>query len=135
MELHLDTAGLVASMQEEDFSHSDLERRARRVHEHKLTGAIDRLLARGLSDGIAPALSQLFAACLPAVPYVPAAALLAREQAKLVAREGDPVRVAVVAEGVGSVHGVTHTLQQLRERGIRGHEIEVIGTDASVDRR
>jgi glycosyltransferase involved in cell wall biosynthesis/predicted metal-dependent phosphoesterase TrpH len=135
MELGVDTAGLLATMQAEDFSHSDLERRARRVHERKLTGAIDELLATGGSDGITPALSSLFAACLPAVPYVPAAAFLAREQAKLVARDGDPIRVAVVADGVGAVHGVTHTLQQLRERGIRGHEIEVIGTDASVDRR
>jgi glycosyltransferase involved in cell wall biosynthesis/predicted metal-dependent phosphoesterase TrpH len=135
MELNVDTAGLVASMQAEDFSHSDLERRARRVHERQLTGAIDQLLATGAVDGIAPALSRLFAACLPAVPYVPAAAFLAREQAKLLARDGDPIRVAVVADGVGSIHGVTHTLQQLRERGIRGHEIEVIGTDASVDRR
>ena len=135
MELNVDTAGLVASMQAEEFSHSDLERRARRVHERKLTSAIDQLVSTGGSAGVAPALSNLFAACLPAVPYVPAAALLAREQAKLVARDGDPIRVAVVADGVGAVHGVTHTLQQLRERGIRGHEIEVIGTDASVDRR
>jgi hypothetical protein len=135
MELGVDTAGLLATMQAEDFSHSDLERRARRVDERKLTGAIDELLATGGSDGIAPVLSSLFAACLPAVPYVPAAAFLAREQAKLVGRDGDPIRVAVVADGPGAVHGVTHTLQQLRERGIRGHEIEVIGTDASVDRR
>ena len=135
MELNVDTAGLVASMQAESFSHSDLERRARRVHERKLTAAIDQLLATGGGEGIAPALARLFAACLPAVPYVPAAAFLAREQAKLVARDGDPIRVAVVADGIGAVHGVTHTLEQLRERGIRGHEIEVIGTDASVDRR
>jgi glycosyltransferase involved in cell wall biosynthesis/predicted metal-dependent phosphoesterase TrpH len=135
MDLNLDTAGLVAAMQADDFSHSDLERRARRVHERKLTGAIDQLLDTGGGDGVTPALSRLFAACIPAVPYVPAAAFLAREQAKLVARDGDPVRVAVVADGVGAVHGVTHTLEQLRERGIRGHEIEVIGTDASVDRR
>lgn len=135
MELGLDTAGLLNWMQSDDFSHSDLERRARRVHERKLTGAIDQLLSVSGADGLGPALSRLFASCLPAVPYVPAAAFLAREQAKLVARDGDPIRVAVIADGVGSVHGVTHTLQQLRERGIRGHEIEVIGTDASVDRR
>ena len=135
MDLNVDTAGLVAAMQAEDFSHSDLARRARRVHERKLTGAIDQLLDTGGGEGITPALSRLFAACVPAVPYVPAAAFLAREQAKLVARDGDPVRVAVVADGVGAVHGVTHTLAQLRERGIRGYEIEVIGTDASVDRR
>jgi glycosyltransferase involved in cell wall biosynthesis len=30
---------------------------------------------------------------------------------------------------------VAHTLAQLRERGIPGHEIDVIGTDANVDRR
>jgi glycosyltransferase involved in cell wall biosynthesis/predicted metal-dependent phosphoesterase TrpH len=137
MELGVDTAGLLAMMQADDFSHSDLERRARRVHERKLTAAVGRAVraATGGGEGFAPALTGLFAACLPAVPYVPAAAFLAREQAKLVARDGDPIRVAVVADGVGSVHGVTHTLQQLRERGIRGHEIEVIGTDASVDRR
>ena len=135
MELDVDTAGLVASMQAEDFSHCDLERRARRVHERKLTGAIEQLVATAGGDGIGPALSRVFAACLPAVPYVPAAAFLAREQAKLVARDGDPIRVAVVADGVGTVHGVTQTLAQLRERGIRGHEIEVIGTDANVDRR
>jgi glycosyltransferase involved in cell wall biosynthesis len=33
------------------------------------------------------------------------------------------------------VHGVSHTLEQLRARGVPGHEVEVIGTDAVVDRR
>jgi glycosyltransferase involved in cell wall biosynthesis/predicted metal-dependent phosphoesterase TrpH len=135
MELDVDTAGLVATMQAEDFSHSDLERRARRIHERKLTAAIDELLATGGTEGLDKAVGTLFAACVPAVPYIPASAFLAREQAKLVSRDGDPIRVAVVADGVGSVHGVTHTLAQLRERGIPGHEIDVIGTDASVDRR
>jgi glycosyltransferase involved in cell wall biosynthesis/predicted metal-dependent phosphoesterase TrpH len=135
MELDLDTAGLLATMQAEDFSHSDLERRARRIHERKLTAAIDELLATGGTNGLEQAVGTLFAACVPAVPYIPAAAFLAREQAKLVARDGDPVRVAVLADGVGSVHGVSHTMAQLRERGIPGHEIDVIGTDASVDRR
>ncbi|HWK17288.1 MAG TPA: glycosyltransferase [Solirubrobacteraceae bacterium] len=135
MELDVDTAGLLAMLQADDFSHSDLERRARRVHERKLTGAIEQLLATGGTDGLDAAATRLFAACLPAVPYIPAAAFLARERAKLVSRDGEPLRVAVVADGVGSVHGVSRTLAQLRERGIPGHEIEVIGTDASVDRR
>jgi glycosyltransferase involved in cell wall biosynthesis/predicted metal-dependent phosphoesterase TrpH len=138
MELDLDAAGLLATLQADDFSHSDLERRARRAHERKLTGAIEQLLATGGTDGTdgtEAAATRLFAACAPAVPYIPAAAFLARERAKLVARDGEPLRVAVVADGVGSVHGVSHTLAQLRERGIPGHEIDVIGTDASVDRR
>jgi glycosyltransferase involved in cell wall biosynthesis len=33
------------------------------------------------------------------------------------------------------MHGVTHTLDEIRERGVPGFEVEVIGTDASVDRR
>ena len=33
------------------------------------------------------------------------------------------------------MHGVTHTIQQIRDRGVPGFEVEVIGTDADVDRR
>ena len=33
------------------------------------------------------------------------------------------------------MHGVTHTLQQIRDRGVPGFDVEVIGTDADVDRR
>jgi glycosyltransferase involved in cell wall biosynthesis len=40
-----------------------------------------------------------------------------------------------VADGVGGMHGVTHTLDEIRERGVPGFEVEVIGTDRSVDRR
>ena len=43
--------------------------------------------------------------------------------------------MALIADGVGGMHGVTHTLQQIRERGVRGFDVEVIGTDADVDRR
>ena len=45
------------------------------------------------------------------------------------------MRVALVADGVGAMHGVTHTLEEIRERGVPGFEVEVIGTDMSVDRR
>ena len=43
--------------------------------------------------------------------------------------------MALVADGLGTMHGVTHTIQQIRERGVPGFEVEVIGTDADVDRR
>ena len=33
------------------------------------------------------------------------------------------------------MHGVTHTLDEIRERGVPGFEVEVIGTDPNVDRR
>ena len=33
------------------------------------------------------------------------------------------------------MHGVTHTLDEIRDRGVPGFEVEVIGTDANVDRR
>jgi glycosyltransferase involved in cell wall biosynthesis len=77
----------------------------------------------------------LFDACIPAIPYAAATAFLGREKAKLTRSEGDRPRVALIADGVGGMHGVTHTLQQIRERGVRGFDVEVIGTDADVDRR
>ncbi len=87
------------------------------------------------SGRIEQAISALVGASLPVVPYIPAGAMLARERAKLVARDGDPMHVAVVADGLAHVHGVGQTLAQLRERGLKGHEIDLIGTDANVDRR
>ena len=33
------------------------------------------------------------------------------------------------------MHGVTHTIEQIREHGVPGFEVEVIGTDPRVDRR
>ncbi len=155
LDLDLDPAGLIAHMQADDFSHSELARRARRVHEQRLARAVERAVATVVAGaGRSPAAhepaaaqasdlgarlgavaSELFAACTPVVPYVPAQAFLARERAKLVAREADPIRVALVADGVGSMHGVTHTLEQIRERGLAGHEVEVVGADRNVDRR
>jgi len=79
--------------------------------------------------------SELFDACIPAIPYAAAAAFLGREKVKLTRHDGDRPRVALVADGVGGMHGVTHTIQQIRERGVPGFDVEVIGTDAGVDRR
>ncbi len=134
--LERDMRAVVERMQADDFSHSDLARRARCAHERGLARAVDAALDAAASGGdVGAAALGLFTACTPAVPYVPAQAFLAREKAKLLTREADPLRVALVADGVGAVHGVTHTLEQVRERGLPGHEIEIVGTDANVDRR
>jgi glycosyltransferase involved in cell wall biosynthesis len=95
-------------------------------------------LAAAAGEGggdIAGAGACLYEACTAAIPYAPAAAFLGSEKAKLVSREGEPRRVALVADGVGSMHGVTRTLEEIRERGVPGFEVEVLGTDAHVDRR
>jgi glycosyltransferase involved in cell wall biosynthesis/predicted metal-dependent phosphoesterase TrpH len=143
--LELSESELLAAMQEDGFSHAELFRRARRRHERDLRLAVERIVAAGeelaatpgapLGERLLPLAAGLFSACIPAIPYAPAAAFLGREKGKLVAREGEPRRVALVADGVGGMHGVTHTLEEIRERGVPGFEVEVIGTDANVDRR
>ncbi|MDQ3588452.1 MAG: hypothetical protein M3375_08920, partial [Actinomycetota bacterium] len=141
VDLDLDSHELIAYMQADHFSHADLFRRARRGHERALGKAVDRVVetAGARSDlgaaELGTAALGLFAACVPAIPYAPAAAFLAREKRKLTAREGEPRRVALVADGLGGTHGVTHTLDEIRDRGVAGFEVEVIGTDANVDRR
>ncbi|MEY2442260.1 MAG: hypothetical protein QOJ46_1686 [bacterium] len=136
VELELTEPELLAMLQRDDFTHADLFRRARRCHERKLAAAVDQIAsaAPGGAD-IAAAATMLFDACLAAIPYAPAAAFLGREKAKLAHRDGEPLRVALVADAVGGMHGVTHTLDELRERGVPGFEVEVVGTDANVDRR
>lgn len=133
--LHMDEAAFLAYLQADDFSHADLFRRARRSHERKLAGVIDEIVAQAAAPDLGKIASGLFDACLPALPYAPAAAFLGREKRKLVSRESDPLRVALVADGIGGMHGVTHTLDEIRERGVPGFEVEVIGTDGNVDRR
>jgi glycosyltransferase involved in cell wall biosynthesis/predicted metal-dependent phosphoesterase TrpH len=136
VELDLTEAELLAYLQREDFSHADLFRRARRCHERKLAHAVRQIatVTPGGAD-VAAAAATLFDACLAAIPYAPAAAFLGREKGKLANRDGEPLRVALVADAVGGMHGVTHTLDELRERGVPGFEVEVVGTDANVDRR
>lgn len=139
VELDLDEVGLLAVLQDETFSHAALYRRARRAHERKLARAVDRVVdvtTSGADLGeLGRAASGLFDACVAAIPYAPAAAFLGKEKAKLVQRESEPMRVALVADAVGGMHGVTHTLDELRERGVPGFEVEVVGTDPNVDRR
>jgi glycosyltransferase involved in cell wall biosynthesis/predicted metal-dependent phosphoesterase TrpH len=152
---HLNERGLLAMMQDESFSHAGLYRRACRVHERKLRGAVNVALsaATGGEDLLAGA-KGIFEASIAAIPYAPATAFLANEQAKLAAipysagragvlqrgerrrgHEGELPRVAIMVDGIGSTHGVTRTIAEIRQRGVPGFEIEILGTDPEVDRR
>ncbi len=138
MDLGIDERNLLELLQEGEISHPDLYRRGRRIHERKLAEAVKEIVAMG--DGRAAldpqrAALDLFDACIPAIPYAAASAFLGREKLKLTRSDGDRPRVAIVGDGLGGMHGVTHTIQQIRERGVRGFDVEVIGTDADVDRR
>ena len=138
IDLDLPDGELLALLQADGFSHSGLYRRARRCHERKLQAAVGRVLVTagegGDGDWVAAA-AQVFEACVAAVPYAPATAFLGRERRKLAGHDGGLPRVAIVADGIGATHGVTRTLEELRERGVPGFEVEVIGTDGHVDRR
>jgi glycosyltransferase involved in cell wall biosynthesis/predicted metal-dependent phosphoesterase TrpH len=137
MDMDIDEDELLVRLQDGRLSHPDLQRRARRLHERKLATAMSELTA-SLAHGqleLGRHGAQLFDACIPAIPYAAAAAFLGREKFKLTRSEGDRPRVALVADGLGAMHGVTHTIQQIRDRGVPGYEVEVIGTDADVDRR
>lgn len=125
---------LIAYLQSDGFSHADLYRRARRIHDRRLRAAIETGVPAVASGDLGSAAGGLFEALVPAVPYAPSTVFLGAEKAKLSDREGAP-RVAVIADGIGSMHGVTHTIEQIRERGVSGFEVEVVGTDAGVDRR
>ena len=76
----------------------------------------------------------VFEGCIAAIPYAPATAFLASEQSKLArlpfagaptrgtqGRGGDEEipRVAILADGIGSTHGVTRTIEEIRERGVQ----------------
>jgi glycosyltransferase involved in cell wall biosynthesis/predicted metal-dependent phosphoesterase TrpH len=136
---HLDERGLIAHMQADDFSHSDLYRRACRLHERKLEAAVDVAVRAATGEAeILTAAEGLFESCIAAIPYAPATAFLANERAKLDGRSGDDgetPRVAILADGIGSMHGVTRTIEEIRQRGVPGFEIEVVGTDPEVDLR
>jgi glycosyltransferase involved in cell wall biosynthesis/predicted metal-dependent phosphoesterase TrpH len=135
VELELRGRDLLAYLQAEDFSHADLYRRARRTHERRLRAAIPAGAEAAREGDLAGAAGGLFDALLPAVPYLPASTFLGAEKAKLSARAGERPRVALIADGIGSMHGVTATIERIRELGVPGFEIEVVGTDAGVDRR
>jgi glycosyltransferase involved in cell wall biosynthesis/predicted metal-dependent phosphoesterase TrpH len=131
----LSEADLVAYMQDDGFTHADLYRRATRAHERRLRDAVATAIDAAGRGEIGEIGAVLFTACIPAIPYAPSAAFIARERAKLASREGERPRIAIVADGIGAMHGVTRTIEEIRERGVEGFEIEVIGTDRNVDRR
>jgi glycosyltransferase involved in cell wall biosynthesis/predicted metal-dependent phosphoesterase TrpH len=125
---------LIAYLQSDGFSHASLYRRSRRIHERRLREAV-RSGAAAIAGGEMPAaFGELFEALVPAVPYVPPTVFLGAEKAKLAGR-GEAPRVALIADGIEAMHGVTGTIAQVREHGVPGFEVEVVGTDAGVDRR
>ena len=137
---HLDERGLIAYMQDDGFSHSDLYRRACRLHERKLRGSRRawRCEPRPARPRSLAAAEGLFESCIAAIPYAPATAFLANEQRqarRTLGDDGETPRVAILADGIGSTHGVTRTIEEIRQRGVPGFEIEVVGTDPEVDRR
>ena len=108
------------------------------MHERKLRSAVEQALraAHGEANPT-DAIGGLFESCIAVIPYAPATAFLANEKAKLDRRlqDGETPRVAILADGIGSTHGVTRAIEEIRERGVPGFEIEVLGTDPAVDRR
>ncbi len=135
---HLDERGLIELMQADDFSHSSLFRRACRLHERKLRAAVDVAVRAATGEAeVLTAAEGLFESCIAAIPYAPAVAFLANERAKLDGRsiDDETPRVAILADGIGSMHGVTRTIEEIRQRGVPGFEIEVVGTDPEVDLR
>jgi glycosyltransferase involved in cell wall biosynthesis/predicted metal-dependent phosphoesterase TrpH len=125
---------LIAYLQSDGFSHASLYRRSRRIHERRLRGAVQTGVAAVASGEMPPAFSDLFEALVPAIPYIPPTVFLGAEKAKLAGR-GEALRVALIADGIEAVHGVSGTIAQIREHGVPGFEVEVVGTDAGVDRR
>ena len=126
---------LIDYLQGEDFSHAELYRRARRIHDRRLREAVEDGAKAVAGGDLQAAVNGIFGALVPAIPYAPAASFLGAEKAKLRDRSGEPRRVAVIADGIGSMHGVTHTIEQIRERGVPGFEVDIVGTDPGVDRR
>ena len=138
MDLGIDERNLIELLQEGELSHPDLYRRGCRIHERKLAAAVAQTVTAIEGDGqLEPGqvALDLFDACVPAIPYAAAGAFLGREKFKLSRSDSDRPRVALVTDGLSTMHGVTHTIQQIRERGVRGFDVEVIGTDADLDRR
>ena len=112
-----------------------LYRRARRTHDRRLRSAVGAGTEAIARRDVGTAVGGLFEALLPAVPYAPSTVFLGAERAKLAGRSEERPRVALIADGIEAMHGVTHTVEQIRERGVPGFEVEVVGTDPGVDRR
>ncbi len=131
------TEALIELMQSDGFTHSELQRRARAAHDARLAAATETAIA-ALRDGhpeLAEVLAEVFASIVPVVPYAPATTFLAGEKLKLAEPDGTRGRVALIVDSIDSTHGVSHTIERIRELRVPGYEVEVIGTDRGVDRR
>jgi len=127
---------LIELMQRDGFSHRDLYRRARSAHDARLRATADAAPAQIADTGSAVAtMTSLFDACLPVIPYAPALAFLAAERRRLDPPDERSPRVALVVDAIGAPHGVAHTVERIRDLGVPGFEVDVIGTDRRVDRR
>ncbi len=142
VEIDLRGTDLIAHMQADGFNHEALERKACSVHERRLAVAIEGGLqsiveavdSKDIDSSTLKFGIDLFEAALPVIPYSPAATFLGREKAKLAPDRQVP-RIALIADGVSSTHGVTATVQRIREMGVPGCEVEVVGCDSISDRR
>ena len=138
MNLELDEHRLLQHLQDGELGHHDLYRRARRIHERELARVINETtqhIRRDTLPSFVDTAGEVYNACLPAIPYAASTAFLGREKLKLTRNDGDRPRVALVTDGISATHGVTHAIQQIRDRGVPGFDVEVIGTDPDVDRR
>lgn len=127
---------LLDHLQRDDVTHGSVMRQARGAHERRLAQATWHATETAAEHGdYSSALLEAYEACLPAIPYIASGTFIGAEKRKLVSREGEPLRVALVADAIGGTDGVTRTLEQIRRQGVPGFEVEVIGTDAAVDRR
>src|SRR6478609_6475469 len=96
---------LISHLQGDGFSHADLYRRARRIHDRRLRRAVEEGTVAVARGDLPSAVGGLFNALVPAVPYAPATAFLGAEKAKLRNRDGERRRIALIADGIGSMHG------------------------------
>ena len=133
---------LIDHMQAEDFSHDELARRARRTHERRLRGSWSgplRTWEAGDSRAISP--SGRWKRAATSFEQRSRRSRMRRRRRSSARRRPSSLRaratkrVALVADGIEAVHGVTHTLERIRELGVPGYEVHVIGTDRNVDRR
>ena len=83
MGLDLRGRELIAYLQSDGFSHADLYRRARRIHDRRLRAAVEEGTAAVAARRLPGAVNGLFEALVPAVPYAPSTAFLGAEKAKL----------------------------------------------------
>ncbi len=134
IDMGMTDAELLEWLQSDGFSHADLVRRARRWHERKLQGrggAGDRRAGRHSARRCCRCSRPACRSCRTRrrPPSSGARSTSCRRAtASRSAWRWWPTRV-------GGMHGVTHTLDEIRERGVAGFEVDVIGTDMNVDRR